>query len=271
MTGKICEGEVMRKKSLAIMLSLFALIILVVILSSTIFSLSKVELSFAEIPTTYSSKDSENILKSGKFKHGQSIFLVSKKQHIKNIEENYPRLRVLNIETRFPNKLVVTAIERQDFLALYNSGVEKYYIVDGQMKVLRVVEDVASIGTVSKCLVTQNLSSYTFGDFIKYDNEIRVLSTLQEAFWRCGYSEKQANQWVKSVYVDTTKDELTINSYCKFRITIKSPSEKLAEKMFAGSSTVFNNDGVGEDFVGNILVYENKSEQKIYANAILNG
>ncbi len=260
----------MRKRSLTIMFSLFALIILVVVLSSTIFSLSKVELSFAEIPTLYSSKDSEEILNSGKFKQGQSIFLVSKKQHIKNIEENYPRLRVLNVETRFPNKLVVTVIERQDFLALYNSGVDKYYIVDGQMKVLRIVNDSASIGTISKCLVTQNLSSYTFGDFIKYDNEIKILASLQEAFWRCGYSEKQANQWVKSVYVDSLKNELIINSYCKFRMTIKSPTDKVSEKLFAGCATIFNDDGVGEDFVGNILVYENKNEQKIYANAILN-
>lgn len=260
----------MRKKSMAIMISLFALIILVVILSSTIFSLSKVELSFAEIPTTYSSKDSEDIIKSGKFKYGKSIFLVSKKQHIQNIEESYPRLRVLNIETRFPNKLVVSVIERQDFLALYNVGVDKYYIVDGQMKILRIVNDEASVGTVTKCMVTQNLNAYTFGEFIKYDNEINILASLQDAFWRCGYSEKQANQWVKSVYVDTLKDEIVISSYCKFRITIKAPTEKLAEKLFAGSGTVFNDNGVGEDFVGNILVYENKSEQKIYANAILN-
>ncbi len=260
----------MRKKSLAVMLSLFVLIILVVVLSSTIFSLSKVELSFAEIPTTYSSKDSEAIIESGKFKLGKSVFLVSKQQHIKNIEESYPRLRVLNIETRFPNKLVVSVVERQDFLALYNSGSEKYYIVDGQMKVLRVVNDEASVGTVTKCMVAQKLDSYTFGDFVNFDNQINVLAKLQDAFWRCGYSEKQANQWVKSVYMDTVKDEIIINSYCKFRITIKSPTDKLAEKLFAGSCTIFNDDGVGEDFVGNILVYENKSEQKIYANAILN-
>jgi len=120
-------------------------------------------------------------------------------------------------------------------------------------------------------MLTQDLANYQNGDFIALDNETTILKELCSSFWRCGYSEKEMNALVKNVYVDLPNNELEISTYCKFRFSIKTPQEKLAQKLFAGNNAVFGNSGVGEDFVGKILVYENTKESKIYANAILNG
>ena len=138
------------------------------------------------------------------------------------------------------------------------------------MKVLRIVENETAIGNVARCMVTQELSDYNYGEFIASDKETAILSELSSAFWQCGYSEKEMNALVKSVYVDSINNELNISTYCKFRFNIKKPDTKLAQKLFAGNNAVFGDKGVGEDFVGEILIYENLKEGKIYANAILN-
>lgn len=261
----------MKTKRLVLLLSIFALIVMIVILSSTVFSLSKVEVAFLEVPTKYSTEMNAEIIKSGDFKKGQSIFLVKKKTHITKIEQQYPNLKVVGIETCFPNRLVIQVVERQEFLALYNHSVEKYYVVDSDMKVLRIVENLTALGNVARCMITQDLSNYNYGEFIASDRVTEILTKLADAFWRCGYSEKEMNAFVKSVYVDTVNNELNISTYCKFRFNIKKPDTKLAQKLFAGNNAVFGEKGVGEDFVGEILVYENIKEGKIYANAVLNG
>lgn len=265
----------MRTKRLAILLSIFALIIVIVVLSSTVFSLSKVELSFLEVPTKYSINDSKEIIDSGKFDYKKSIFLVNKTKHVNRIEEKFPNIKVIGIETRFPNRLVVQVVERQEFLALYNNDdgavEQKYYVVDGDMKILRIVNNKSAVANVAKCKVSQDLANYQNGDFVAFDAETTILSELASAFWRCGYSEKEMNALVKSVRVDTKNNELNISTYCKFYYDIKSPQEKLAQKLFAGNDAVFGERGVGEDFIGEILVYESVTDGKIYANAILNG
>ena len=261
----------MKTKRLVILLSIFALIIMIVVLSSTVFSLSRVDVSFVEVPTNFSIQDANAIIESGDFDYGSSIFLVNKNKHTEKIESEFPNLKVVNIETRFPNRLMIQVVERQEYLALYNTNQNIYYVVDGDMKILRVVDNLDAVSNVAKCIITQDLQNYENGDFIALDNETTILNDLCSAFWRCGYSEKEMNALVKSVYYDNVNNEIVISTYCKYWFTIKAPKEKLAEKLFAGNNAVFGDDGVGEDFVGEILVYESVQEGKIYANAILNG
>ncbi len=261
----------MKTKRLVILLSIFALIIMIVVLSSTVFSLSKVQVSFVEVPTNYSIADEQAIIDSGKFDYGTSIFLVNKSSHIDKIEAQFPNLMVVNIETIFPNKLMIQVVERQEFLALYNSGQSTYYVVDGDMKVLRVVDNASAVSNVAKCMVTQDLQNYEHGDFVALDNETTLLSQLCSAFWQCEYSEKELNSLVRSVYFDSVNNELIISTYCRFWFTIKNPYTRLPEKLYAGNDAVFGAQGVGEDFVGEILVYENAQNNSIDVNAILNG
>lgn len=261
----------MKTKRLVILLSIFALIITIVVLSSTLFSLSKVEVAFVEVPTNFSIKDSQQIIDSGEFNYKQSIFLVKKSKHISKIEEDFPTLKVVNIESKFPNKLVIQVIERQEYLALYNLGIEKYYVVDEDMKILRIVDNPLAVSNIAKCMISQSLSNYNVGEFIAFDNETTILNQLASAFWACNYSEKEMNELVKSVFVDVSNNELVISTYCKFYFTIKSPTVKLAEKLFAGNDAIFGPKGVGEDFVGEVLVYENVLEGGICANTIKNG
>lgn len=129
----------MKNKSLVIILSVLAFIVLLVILSSTIFCLKTVEVSFYSNTINLTDKESE-IIESGKFKYNASIFFTNKNKYKKNIEEANPYIKVINIETNFPNKLTINCIERNELFAIKsyeNNTLNGYMILDDELKVLK--------------------------------------------------------------------------------------------------------------------------------------
>lgn len=129
----------MKNKSLVIILSVLAFIVLLVVLSSTIFCLKTVEVSFYSNTINLTNKESE-IIESGNFKYNASIFFINKNKYIKNIEEANPYIKVINIETNFPNKLTINCIERNELFAIKsyeNNTFNGYMILDDELKVLK--------------------------------------------------------------------------------------------------------------------------------------
>lgn len=129
----------MKNKSLVIILSVLAFIVLLVILSSTIFCLKTVEVTFYSNTINLTDKESE-IIESGKFKYNASIFFINKNKYKKNIEEANPYIKVINIETNFPNKLTINCIERNELFAVKsyeNNTLNGYMILDDELKVLK--------------------------------------------------------------------------------------------------------------------------------------
>lgn len=128
----------MKKKSLIIILSVLAFIVLLVVLSSTIFCLKTVEINFYSNTINLTGKETE-IIESANFKYNSSIFFINKNKYIKTIEEKNPYIKVLNIETNFPNKLSINCVERNELFALkgYENNVfSSYMILDNELKVL---------------------------------------------------------------------------------------------------------------------------------------
>ncbi len=127
-----------KNKSLTIVLIILAFIVLMVILSSAIFCVRNVELNFLS-ETINLTGQNEQILASGGFKMGKSVFFCNKNEYIKNLEENNPYIKVLNIETIFPSTLRVNAIERNELLCIKgyeDNSLKGYMILDDELKVL---------------------------------------------------------------------------------------------------------------------------------------
>lgn len=68
-------------------------------------------------------------------KTGESIFLINKSKIASALEEKEPYLRVVSIETKFPNKLVIHSAERESMYAIHITD-DDYAIVDELGKVL---------------------------------------------------------------------------------------------------------------------------------------
>ncbi len=123
----------MKNKRLILLLSIFAFITVVVILCSTLFTLHTV---------TFSWKTSKNNLSNTKdnviaqtLPKGDSIFFLNKGEITESLEVKYPYIKVLKLETKFPNKLVVHCEERVGIYAVELTSTN-YAIIDESNKVL---------------------------------------------------------------------------------------------------------------------------------------
>ncbi len=94
----------MKNKRLTLMLIVFAVFVLVISFTSALFMLSSVKVNFLSSCPMFISKE-DMIIKSANFEYGKSVFFLKKDTYVNNLEINNPYLKVINIETIFPNKL----------------------------------------------------------------------------------------------------------------------------------------------------------------------
>lgn len=123
------------KKIIIALSGVLSILILLIILCFTAFSLKTVKIDFRTSleNITFSEKE---ILESGKFKKGGSVFFHGKTNYKKNLENFNPYIKVVNIETVFPSTFVVHLVERQEVFAIAFEG--GYYICDEELRVLRI-------------------------------------------------------------------------------------------------------------------------------------
>ena len=144
----------MKKKLLIIFGSVFAVIALLVILCFTLFALRSVKVNFrtsidANIPSQ------EEIVEAGDFSYRMPVFFLSKKSYKKNIEEKFPYVEVINIETRFPGKLIVHIRERQEIYAFIHNG--RTYFCDNNLVVLRFEENSGYVSSQENSILIEGL------------------------------------------------------------------------------------------------------------------
>ncbi|MCI8554965.1 MAG: FtsQ-type POTRA domain-containing protein [Clostridia bacterium] len=123
------------KKIIIALSGVLSILILLIILCFTAFSLKTVKIDFRTSLENITLSEKE-ILESGKFKKGGSVFFHGKTSYKKNLENFNPYIKVVNIETVFPSTFVVHLVERQEVFAIAFEG--GYYICDEELRVLRI-------------------------------------------------------------------------------------------------------------------------------------
>ncbi len=166
----------MKKAKLIILLSIFIFIIgVILILMWTVFALSSVSVDFR-----YAVDDSETlqteIINSAEFDYGQSVFFASKSKYIAKIESTFADIKVINIETIFPNSFVIHVAKRVAYYSLQVG--DEFYSLDNDFKVL------SKSSENDESLIALDISLYENStinvcDFLSLDNDYYVLySTL---------------------------------------------------------------------------------------------
>lgn len=123
------------KKATIICSIVFVLLIILVILMFTVFSLKDVEVEL-KTGTEHLTQEDVSEIENEALKTGGSVLFLGKEKLISRLEKQFPYLKIVNIETQIPNKLVIHAAEREELFAV-NSG-EKSYFLDEEFKILRV-------------------------------------------------------------------------------------------------------------------------------------
>ena len=129
------------KKATIICSIVFVLLIILVVLMFTVFLLKDVKVEL-KTGTEHLTQEVVSEIENEALKTGGSVLFLGKEKLVSRLEKQFPYLKIVNIETQIPNKLVIHAAEREELFAV-NSG-EKSYFLDEEFKILRVENSIYS-------------------------------------------------------------------------------------------------------------------------------
>lgn len=262
----------MSKKLIITLSVVFSVIAVLLILFWTLFALSSVSVDFKST-TENLNVSSEEIVEAGAFRYGSCVLFEGKQKSIKKIyahaseNENFAYLRVLNIETVFPNKFVVHVVEREELFAVENG--ENYLICDRDFRVLKIVDTFVSNQTNAILLQGIEIKSANIavGDFleIKQSAMLKFYSIMLKNNRDFGQLIGKYQKMELSSYLDElTRKEytaLTMTSFQGRKFVINNIDFAFlnkVQKLFATESAFYNQTTDGD---GNFL---NSAGQFIY-------
>lgn len=235
----------MQNRRLILLMSILSFIVLIVVLSSTVFSFTDAEITF--LSTVNVLNNNEEIIETANFDYGENIFFVDKDKYIESLEINNPYLRVISLETVFPNRLIIHAVERNEFYAFKLSNNE-YVITDQFLKILEVKTEFvnsnsngirvfnyeididpvdAVLGTTLKLATTYvNLLNNFAYNSQEWDSDIAILRGNIESV-ELSY---EANPAIDSY------DDILITMRQGLSIIVRDASENLSQKLQAAYS-----------------------------------
>lgn len=241
----------MKSKRLIILLSILIFVTVLIVLNSTLFTLQNVSVNWLTTKNTLQNVKDYELVKG--VSKGQSIFLVKKDIIAKDLEKEHPYLRVVSIETKFPNKIVVHTAERQSLYAIKLTNEKDYAVLDENGKVLKIDEydnifesNESTLETTPiKIEFKNNLSikddDLEEGEFIKINNVANLLSTLSLSLRESGYEPLTSKGVLKSIQVESNGENTDIWLYTWSGLIIKvnNIEGKSTEKLLLGFS-VYN-------------------------------
>ena len=183
-----------------ILISIACVLLLVIILCSTVFTVKNIKVNFLDNNHIMSETEVlTQIEDSGSIAKGHSVFIFSKNKATKTLEKNIPYIRVINLETICPDTIRVNCVERKDCYAIKVGNVS-YLVVDKYYKVLKAVN--------ATVLPIINLSGDAeVGSFINDDN-VQYFNALTNAFDSIATYENAINVSFASVELVNTNDRL---------------------------------------------------------------
>ena len=231
----------MKNKRLIILISIFAFLILIVILCSTLFTVKTVSVNWLRrLPEGHLliNKDDEI---SANVKKGGSIFLFEKDDAIEVLEEKYPYLNVVKIETKFPNKLVLHVADRQELFGIKLND-DCYIILDGTNKVLNKYNalqySALSVKPICVTIKEQSLNADDFvvGKIANISKVSTVLHSISNALNVLGYEEVDAKGLLNNIEIDLSYNStITLKTnFANLSIQINKIYSQLNQKIING-------------------------------------
>lgn len=173
------------KKRVVIIMSVIAVLFVLLVLGSALFSLQSVKIEFALIKTENSmlaTYDKDEMVKTGQFAYGKNILFLNFDQSIEQIEKAYPYAKVVKVTRNFPNSAVVYVTEREPLFKVRQTD-GSCYVLDGDLKVLS--HSTGQLSDVEESLPEWNsfpiLQGVEVGSFIDNDELRQVILSISSA------------------------------------------------------------------------------------------
>lgn len=123
-------------KRLVIIFSSLVLLVLIIVLSSTVFVVRDISVQSDNGNSWY---NSEEIIDTSLITQGKNIFSISESKAITNIEQANSYIKVTSIERIFPNKIIIHITLRVPIVAIPINNSDNHIITDWELNVIDIV------------------------------------------------------------------------------------------------------------------------------------
>ena len=222
-------------RRLIVLLSLFAFIVFIIVLSSTVFSFHTAQVNFLST-TNYLDDSEQNILNSAEFNYGESIFFIDREEYTSKIEVANPYIKVVGLESVFPSKLIIHAVERNEMFAFKLSN-NTYAICDSELKVLELKQTFVNtnqnailIDNIGYTIPTENAALGTF--IAMPEAYINLIKNFSEYSMEWDYNLANLRGNIKQITLNYEEDnQLLIDMRQGLQIIVKDANLKLQDKL----------------------------------------
>lgn len=257
----------MKNARLFIILGVFVFLTTLIILCSTVFTLNTIDLGWLSTTKVLSDKTDKDIIDSGEFNFGESVFLLKKDKYKHNLEKNNPYLKVIGLELKFPNQLKVTVSEREELYVIKvanensNSGYSYVYL-DYDLKVLKITDTQVVANQQNPAIVTldglnYSVNDFELGEFINTPVNT-TLKSIGYMLTSAGYTNTLYKALIKSIDVDYNINT-TINIATTYGLNLKllKAEQNTSQKMLKALSVYeYYHNSHPEINAGDITVFE---------------
>lgn len=263
-----------RKKRLIIIFGsvLVGVIALIILLSFTLFSLRKIEVDF-RTSTLNLDVTQEKIIENSGIGRGGSIFFRNKNKYIKKLEDKYPYIKVINIESVFPSKYIIHVGEREEVYAVEHNDI--IHICDDQFKILRILSteegfNSSQQNSIKLSGVKIEDKNYAVGEKLNVSNFVDIYSVLHSHNRTIAEQKSIIKEITFSIERDETLKKDVLNATLKlfdgqeYKIINCNYGLKYKIKLFLDVfSQIFT-------YIGKNLILEDESEIPITEDLLLN-
>lgn len=263
----------MKSKKLIVFISILSVLLVLVILNSTVFTLQYVDINWLTTKNEMKNYKDYDIVDS--VSTGGNIFLVKKDTISEKLEKKYYYLRVVGIETKFPNKIVLHCAEREPMYAV-DIGDGKYAVLDEVGKVLRIAN--SSIFADSDLDLgarpirvkfegfALSADNFVLGEIVKVDRVANLLNNLSYTLRESNYMPTTSKGVFNNISIVSSGETSEINLQTRNGMLMKliDAEDYTTDKFLLALEryNTYHKDGVVE---GTIEVWYNENIGKIFA------
>ncbi len=219
----------MKNKKIIIILSCAVVLVALIALTVSVFKVRKISID-GNYATSINAEQKSEICSKTFFPLNSSIFFVNKHEIISKLELENPTIYVVNIETKFPDTLIVHTELRTEMFSVKVTE-DEFYSVDKTGKVLQKYFSDPNLISV-KGLSETSLADLAVGKNIQNLSERAEIYNVFLGFYACNYEETNFRTLIKRI--ELTDNKLTIITYNGLSVgtsfEIENPNANLINK-----------------------------------------
>lgn len=178
----------------------------------------------------------QEIVQAGDFAYGTNVLFLKKNPYIAKLEKQFPYLKILNIETCFPNKLVINCEERQPTFTVQLED-KSYAIIDEDYKILEKINVTGSyVSSTTNPIFLEGVKftgGKTEGDFLSIDKtQENLMLNLMLGFKQWNLDTAFLTSKIASVNVNyQSSNDVLIQMHEGVQILLKKADENATQML----------------------------------------